>query len=375
MPSPDFCKSPVIKGVLVTSGITFLYLVVAFLSFCWGGLWLEMIGPMLVLVIGYLAVTIYGYLIKEQEKEFVQGAFGHYLSPAVVDQIMENPDMVNQLGGEERVMTGFFSDIASFSTISECLTPVELVHFINEYLSEMCDIIEEYGGTIDKFEGDAIVSFFGAPIFYEDHAIRACLACIDQQKKLVELRQRWQVEGAIPPRLAALRDQWESQQRTFAHVRMGVCAGPMVVGNLGSKRRTDYTMMGDTVNLAARFESGQKFYGTGIMINDLIYEQAKDVIEVRKLDLIQVVGKGKPVTAYEVLERKGALSAEKSQVVEFYNQGLAAYEAFDFERAMTAFAQALKIDPLDGPSMAYIDRCEDFIEEPPEDLIYRPDSK
>ncbi len=334
-----------------------------------------MIGPMLVLVIGYLAVTIYGYLIKEQEKEFVQGAFGHYLSPAVVDQIMENPDMVNQLGGEERVMTGFFSDIASFSTISECLTPVELVHFINEYLSEMCDIIEEYGGTIDKFEGDAIVSFFGAPIFYEDHAIRACLACIDQQKKLVELRQRWQVEGAIPPRLAALRDQWESQQRTFAHVRMGVCAGPMVVGNLGSKRRTDYTMMGDTVNLAARFESGQKFYGTGIMINDLIYEQAKDVIEVRKLDLIQVVGKGKPVTAYEVLERKGALSAEKSQVVEFYNQGLAAYEAFDFERAMTAFAQALKIDPLDGPSMAYIDRCEDFIEEPPEDLIYRPDSK
>ena len=156
------------------------------------------IGPMTTIIVGYLVLTIYGYIIKEREKDFVQGAFGHYLSPTVIEQIMANPEMVNQLGGEERVMTAFFSDIASFSTISECLTPAELVDFINGYLTEMCDIIEGYGGTIDKFEGDAIVAFFGAPIYYEDHAIRAVMSCIDQQRKLIELRQRWNEPGAIP---------------------------------------------------------------------------------------------------------------------------------------------------------------------------------
>ena len=128
-----------------------------------------------------------------------------------------------------------------YSTISECLTPAELVDFINGYLTEMCDIIEQYGiGSsiaIDKFEGDAIVAFFGAPLYYEDHASRAVMACIDQQKKLLELRERWNQPGAIPPRLEELRDRWQSQGRTFAQVRIGITAGPMIVGNMGSRSR------------------------------------------------------------------------------------------------------------------------------------------
>ena len=356
-------------------GVVLIYAAVAFVAFTHGGMWLDMIGPMTILVVGYLALTIYGYFIKEREKEFVQGAFGHYLSPAVVDQIMNNPDMVDQLGGEERVMTAFFSDIASFSTISECLTPAELVYFINEYLSEMCEIIEYYGGTIDKFEGDAIVAFFGAPVVYDDHAMRACLSCIDQQKKLIELRQRWNKSGLLPPALQQLRERWEKQGRIFAHVRMGLTSGPMIVGNMGSRGRVDYTMMGDTVNLAARFESGQKMYGTSIMINDLIYEQVRDVVETRKLDRIRVMGKDEPVTAYEVLARKGELSPEKMEVLEIYNAAMDAYENLDFAGARTRFQEALEVDPTDGPSVLYADRCKEYALNPPEDLVFRAQSK
>ena len=365
----------VLIGALLVAALAFVYGVIALLAFAHSHLWLEMVAPMTTLVVGYIALTIYGYIKKEKEKEFVQGAFGHYLSPAVVDQIMTNPDMINQLGGEERVMTSFFSDVASFSTISECLSPSELVEFINDYLSEMCDIVEDYGGTIDKFEGDAILAFFGAPVFVEDHAVRGCLACVDQQRRMVELRERWNTEKSLPTALHELRDRWEAEGRVFAHVRMGLTAGPMVVGNMGSRSRTDYTMMGDTVNLAARFESGQKMYGTGIMVNQAIQEAVADIVETRRLDLIQVVGKEEPVIAYEVLDRKGDLSEQKSNVLELYNRGLEFYERFEFEEACKIFGQALEIDPNDGPSALYADRCGDFTVNPPDDLVFRAQSK
>jgi class 3 adenylate cyclase len=370
------------KGLLVVLGSGLIYTLIAFLAFSQAGYWFELVGPLSTLTLGYLSLTIYGYVASEKEKRFVQGAFGHYLSPAVVDQIMENPDMVNQLGGEERVMTAFFSDVASFSTISERLTPAELVSFINEYLSEMCDIIEYYGGTIDKFEGDAIVAFFGAPVFYEDHAIRGVMACIDQQKKMVEMRQHWAKKGNIPVKLEELRQSWAAEGQTFAQVRIGLAAGPMVVGNMGSRTRNDYTMMGDTVNLAARFESGQKFYGTDVMINDLIYEQVKDLVESRLLDKIQVMGKELPVAAYQVLDRKGELDDKKMEVLGLYNQGIERYLLFEADRdarhfsdAIPFFRQALELDPTDGPSELYLDRCEDFANDPPPDLVFRATSK
>ncbi|MBT6145175.1 MAG: adenylate/guanylate cyclase domain-containing protein, partial [Gemmatimonadetes bacterium] len=365
----------VLAGAGMVFGFVVLYSVTAFLSFTHAGLWLELVAPLMTLIIGYLVLTIYGYIIKEQEKEFVQGAFGHYLSPAVVDQIMTNPDMIGQLGGEERVMTAFFSDLASFSTISECLTPAELVAFINEYLSEMCDIIEAGGGTIDKFEGDAIVAFFGAPLYYEDHAIRACMSCIDQQRAMIQLRQRWHAERSLPTALLALRDRWEQQGRPFCHVRIGLAAGPMVVGNMGSRSRTDYTMMGDTVNLAARFESGQKIYGTGTMVNEAIYEQVADQVEARRLDYIQVMGKEEPATAYEILERKGELTQIQTDVLGLYHQGLELYDRFEFAEAQARFEEAVKVDPDDGPSALYADRCEDYAQNPPKDLVFRADSK
>lgn len=365
----------VLNGALLVGGLLGTYSVVALLAFTHANFWLEVLGPVSALILGYLAMTIYGFILKEKEKEFVQNAFGHYLSPAVVDEIMKNPGMIDQLGGEERVMTAFFSDIASFSTFSECLTASELVRFINEYLTEMCDIIENYGGTIDKFEGDAIIAFYGAPIRYEDHAVRGCMACIDQQHELVALRQRWKEDKNLPPRLQDLRQRWDQQGRVFVKVRMGLTCGPMVVGNMGSRRRTDYTMMGDVVNLAARFESGQKVYGTNIMINDQVYEQVKDLVETRRLDLIQVMGKEEPVTAYEVLDRKGKLTPQQYEVVDLYARAMQCYDQFDFAEARKLFEQALQIDPQDGPSLLYADRCEEFALNPPKDLVYRAQSK
>ena len=365
----------VLTGAALIAGLVGLYGAIAFFAFTHGGLWLEIVAPLMTLIVGYLVLTIYGYVIKEKEKEFVQGAFGHYLSPAVVNEIMNNPGMVDQLGGEERVMSAFFSDVASFSTISECLTPVELVNFINEYLTEMCGIVEAYGGTIDKFEGDAILAFYGAPVYYEDHAVRGCLACVDQQKRLVELRAQWALDNSLPVPLQQLRERWAKQGRPFAHVRMGLTAGPMVVGNMGSSSRTDYTMMGDTVNLAARFESGQRIYGTGIMVNEAIYGAVKDLVEARRLDVIQVVGKEAPVTAYEILERKGDLDQRKMDVVGLYNRGLEFYDRFDFAAARQLFEQAVAVDATDGPSALYADRCEDYIDNPPTDLVFRAESK
>ena len=284
---------------------------------------------------------------------------------------MNKIETINQLNVEERVMTAFFSDISSFSTISASLTPHQLMRFLNEYLTEMGDIIEAYGGTIDKFEGDAIVAFFGAPVAYHDHAQRACMACIDQQKNLIELRTRWKVDKTLPLGLQELCDRWESQGRTFFKVRMGICAGSILVGNMGSNKYPDYTMMGHAVNLAARFERGQKLYGTDIMVNDQVYNQIGNQVETRKLDLIEVAGVEEPVLAYEILDRKGALSPEKYQVLELYNQGMATYEAFRFAEAQKFFNQALEIDPQDGPSALYVHRCEDYASKPPSDLIFR----
>ena len=209
----------------------------------------------------------------------------------------------------------------------------------------------------------------------DDHAVRGCLSCVDQQRAMVEARNRWKTDQSLPPALYELWDRWDAQERIFAHVRMGLTAGPMVVGNMGSRARTDYTMMGDTMNLAARFESGQKLYGTGIMVNEAIHKAVADIVEWRQLDVIQVVGKEEPVKAFEVLERKGELDSQKYQVLELYNRGLEAYQKFEFVEAQRIFQQALEVDPADGPSALYADRCEDFASNPPEDLIFRAESK
>lgn len=336
-----------IYGTILTVGIivgyTFAHrwMVMEFLS------WTSFIYVVLVTIAVWGAVTLFRFLVSDRDQRFIKGAFKHYLSPAVIDQLTENPDML-KLGGERRVMTAFFSDVAGFSTISEKLEPEELVSLLNTYLTEMSNIIMRYGGTVDKYEGDAIIAFFGAPVFYEDHAARGCQVSLEMQQRLAQLREQWKAEGK--PELK---------------MRIGLNTGPMVVGNMGSEQRFDYTMMGNSVNLAARLEGANKNWGTYLCISEMTYEPAKDAIETRELDLIRVVGIQKPVRVYELVARKGELPEERLKAFRIFEKGLQLYRTQKFEDAIKHFQAVMKVIPNDPPSKTFIERCQDFLQSPP----------
>ena len=325
-----------------------LYVAFGFYMYVYHGIAFSMSYSLIACFFTTGIINLYLFMMERKQKGFIKGAFSQYLSPTVIDQIVENPDML-QLGGEKREMTPFFSDIQGFSTISEGLTPEELVQLLNEYLTAMCDIVSSYHGTIDKFEGDAIIAFWGAPLELPDHATIACHAAIDMQKKNEEMRK-------------TLREQ----NRPMLYTRIGMSSGSVVVGNMGSADRMDYTMMGDVVNLAARLEGVNKFYQTFTMIPQSTYELAKDDIDTRQLDVIRVVGKKEPISVYEVLERKNQTSSEKSGVVEKFLKALKLYEERNFADASKEFEKVLAIDPDDGPSQTYVKRCGVFLETPPE---------
>jgi adenylate cyclase len=311
------------------------------------GIWINVVFPVFTQLFVYSGITVYRFTFEEREKRFIKGAFSQYLAPAVVNQLVGDPNLL-KLGGERKVLTAFFSDVARFSTRSEKLTPEELVLLLNEYLSEMTDIIMKYEGTVDKFEGDAIIAFFGAPIPQEDHARRACLATLDMQKRCNEMRKTWREQG---------------KHELF--MRIGLNTGPMVVGNMGSKTRMDYTMMGDSVNLAARLEGVNKQYGTYDMFSEFTYEHVKDEVEVRELDLIRVVGKSEPVRIYQLLCRKGELDEKMSKIIDLYAKGLEHYRKQEWDDALDSFGEVLEIDEKDGPSLTFFERCLLFQKESP----------
>jgi adenylate cyclase len=213
------------------------------------GLWLSTVYPLWTIVMVAGGITLYRYIVEEKDKRFLRKTFGTYLSPALIEQMVES-QTEPKLGGTSGERTAYFTDIASFSSFSEVLTPVELVELLNEYLTTMTDILLAEGGTLDKYEGDAILAFFGDPIAMPDHATRGIRTALRMQQALGDLRVKWQSEGEKWPDLV-------QQMR----MRIGVNAGEFVTGNMGSATCMDYTMMGDVVNTAARLESSAKQYG------------------------------------------------------------------------------------------------------------------
>ena len=307
-------------------------------------------------VFALIVINARFYISEMGQKTMIREMFGQYLSPKVVENLVDDPSKI-QLGGEEREMTAFFSDIQGFSSISERLTPSELVQLLNDYLTDMCDIILGAEGTVDKFEGDSIMAFWGAPTRQADHAKRACFAAIEMNDRLVELRARALQQGVTP-----------------LVVRMGVNTGAMVVGNMGSKQRMNYTVMGDAVNLASRLEGANKAYGSGMMISEFTYRSCEVDIDVRELDRITVVGKSEPVTVYQLLNRKNQTTSADADLVDQFSKGLELYKAGDFRRAKSEFSACLDIFADDGPALAYISRCQAYTDNPPGadwDGIYR----
>ena len=338
-------------GILFSAILIAAYSLMSIYMFLHFRYLIPMIAPAFATVItNYISVVTYNFLSERKQKAMIRGAFAQYVPPAVVGELLKNPDMLT-LGGEERVMTVIFTDVAGFTTISENLTPTELVELLNEYLTAMTDIVLDYDGIIDKYEGDAIMAEFGAPLPDDDHALKACFTAIDMQKRLAELREKLLAEGR--PELRA---------------RVGINSGSMVIGNMGSSRIFDYTVMGDNVNLSSRLEGANKAYGTYIMCSEATRKMVENDIITRELDMLRVKGKTEGVLVHEVLARKDdGLSETRKKAVDVYLQGLAAYKERRWDNGIELFNKAFSMDPEDSPSSVYIGRCEEFKENPPPD--------
>jgi len=339
-----------IRGSSFTLLFLVFYLLFAYWLFADRRVWIDVVGPTGIILLSDAAIVWYKFNTAEKKRKFIRDAFEHYMNPDVVEQIAKNPDML-ELGGKRMELTAFFSDVASFTSISEKLSEHELVELLNEYLTDMTEIVLKHYGNLDKYEGDLIMAFFGAPIHYPDHAAKACYAALEMQEELKRLRKKWKAEGR--PELTA---------------RIGINTGPMVVGNMGSRTRFDYTVMGDAVNLASRLEGVNKQYSTDIMISEFTLEHCKSEVITREIDLIRVKGKAEPVRIYEVLAcADEGLSDEMKPVIDHYCAGLEAYGKREWESGINAFQQALDVKPGDGPSLTYIKRCKEYLESPPPD--------
>jgi adenylate cyclase len=310
------------------------------------GIILNILYPFLTIIMVYIGLLVMYYLTEERSRKWITSIFGKYVSPLVIESLIKNPDRIN-LGGEKRNISIFFSDIRDFTTISEKLDPEDLVKLLNEYLTEMTTIIIDDQGLVDKYMGDAIMAFWGAPLEQEDHAEKVCLSSLKMIEKLKELNEKWK-KSDIP----------------YFNIGIGINSGDAVVGNMGSSKRFDYTAMGDNVNLASRLEGLNKIYGTNIIISEKTYKNVKNKFETRKLDMVTVKGKKKALLIYELLSTNEKSNNEQRNFINYYQKGLDLYFKMNWKSAINMFQNALKIRD-DQPSELLINRCKKFIINPP----------
>ncbi len=320
----------------------------------------EIVRPSISIGGTYLGIFLYNFLVVEKDKRFLKNTFSTYISPELIDQMYDNKEEPS-LGGEEGYHTAFFTDIQSFSAFSEKLTASDLVELLNDYLTEMTDILLENKGTLDKYIGDAIVAFYGAPAPVDDHEYWACLTAVKMQERLAELREKWQGEG----------DRWPEIVHHMQN-RIGVNTGSMVTGNMGSTMRMNYTMMGDTVNLAARLEASAKQYGIYIQVADESYKACKDKFIWRDLDYVIVMGKSEPAQVFELISEAGKMPAGYDKLLPAYHEAVKLYRNQDWKKAIEAFKASDELEDMfpgrrTNPSRIYIPRCEHYRDNPPGD--------
>jgi adenylate cyclase len=322
------------------------YVGLNYLTFARAGLWVQLLMPLLTIGVTQGAITFYKARTEERQKRMLRRAFQYYLHPSVVEQVCQHPELL-RLGGEAKDLTVMFSDIRGFSGIAEQLTPEELVRLLNEYLTAMTRLVLDDQGLVDKYIGDAIMAVYGAPLSLPDHAYRACHTALHMVRTLQTLQQHWRAQGL--PRI---------------DIGIGINSGPMVVGNMGSELRFNYTVMGDAVNLASRLEGANKTYGTRILISESTWEQVRDSVATRELDVIQVQGKTAPTRIFEVVGLP-PLSAEQTTLVQRFEAALQAYKARRWDEALRLFQHVLETAPHDVPSQLYVHRCAEFQAAPP----------
>jgi len=306
------------------------------------GLWLPLAVQEAAAVMVIALAQVVNYATEGRQKRFIKNAFKQYLSPSVIEQLIQSPERL-KLGGERRILSIFFSDLQGFTSISERLDPEALASFLNDYLSAMTDIIHDEGGTVDKYEGDAIIAFWNAPLEVPKHAVKAVRAALRCQEELSEMRP------AFKERIGG-----------DLHMRIGINTGPAVVGNLGSRTRFDYTMLGDAVNLAARLEGTNKAFGTYILISQATRDEGGDAFAVRELGRVAVVGRREPLAVYEPMSHE-AYQARQAHL-EVFAKGLDVFYQGRFAEALDIFSPCRDLDP---PSAAYEKKCRTLLESPP----------
>jgi adenylate cyclase len=335
-----------LKGIFFSSALFILYIWICRWLFVRWGTWVNMVYPLLVLVLVYTSLTVYRYLTEERERKKIKSAFTYYVSSSVVNEMLKYPEKL-KLGGDRRDLSVLFSDIRGFTTIAEGLTPEDLVHLLNEYLTVMTDIVFKYDGMLDKYMGDAIMAIYGAPLDLPDHPIKACQSALEMMEELKRLNQKWTGEGKQP-----------------MDIGIGINTSPMMVGNMGSEQRFDFTVMGDSVNLGSRLEGANKSYKTNIIISEFTFDRVKDEFACMELDSVRVKGKTEPVKIYNLVGDKD-LPETQDRIVNEFNQGLALYKERKWAKAIHVFENITAMDPSLYAAQVYIERCRDLKKNPP----------
>lgn len=303
----------------------------------------NLIWPVAAVIAAYLATLAYRNFTEFRDKRKLKNAFAHYVSPELVQQISENPDQLT-LGGERRRITVMFLDIENFTSMAENAEPAKIVSLINTYFDALAKVIIEHGGTVDKFEGDAIMALFGAPVASKDHGLKACQTAL-----------------AIRDRVAQLNKETGKN----LNVRIGLATGDAIVGNMGSFDRFDYTAMGDTVNTASRLEGGNKFYGTRILVNSHTVDGAQKVMTFRRIDRVRLKGKSEATDVFELMGPNGKINEEGKALIEVWHQSLEYYRNQKWDEAESRVKKVLSKMPHDGPALTYLKRIQDLRNNPP----------
>ena len=364
----------------ITVGVLVLALgLIAWALLVGGNIMIPVAVPLLAFVLQQTWVTFLKIRDEQAQRDRIRKMFGSYVSPELVRRMVETR-VEPTLGGHQDEITAFFSDIQGFSAFSEVLSPVDLVDLLNEYLGAMTDILQDNGGALDKYIGDAIVAMFGGLVPVANHARLSCESAIKMQMRQTELRAQWAAQG----------DRWPSLVHSM-RTRIGLNSGQVVVGNMGSRHRFNYTMMGDTVNLAARCESGAKTFGAYTVATGATVEGARAAgceCVFRELDRIVVKGRTEPVVIFEIVAlSKEHLSADELKCLELFAQGRAAYLRQEWAEAQRCFTEAIALEPLKperdkgveaNPSMIMAARCVKMAANPPPadwDGVYRMTTK
>ena len=356
-------------SLLLMIGIAVLYTLLAYICFK-HNIYIGVSKQLLAIIISNTFAMVVQAYFENKEKKFIESSFKQYISPEMIDELVAS-GQTPQLGGEESKITAYFTDIQGFSTFSEKIGSAnKLVELLNDYLTAMTDVlIVKNKGTLDKYEGDAIIAFFGAPVKYDDHARRGCNTALDMQSELLRLRKKWVGEG----------QKWPEVVHNM-HMRIGINTGNIVTGNMGSTMRKNYTMMGDEVNLAARLESAAKQYGAYIhvcknTIDQLVEQKIDSQYIYRSLDIIRVVGKDEPVETFELLAYANDQKADSlHKLCELWAQARNAYLNMQWDKAIELFTKCLEFEPhlperdpgsKTCPSQVYIKRCLAYKQNPP----------